>query len=1012
VLRIYKAKVAAGGRIELIEPPNWQKMNVKFVVAGGSLLLHYDSGMLTLKAPPTGIECNKIMLFPLFGRNFQVLGLREIDTPISAILEELHSRLEFSPLLPQEDMTTKLRDLMAKTAPKALPKSLPIVAKAAANTRVGQPKVATTSPFATKPVEKGTVSSGLPVPMSSLFPNATRGQKIVAAAKEMNEKRSPPAASLNTMGTYLQPQAQAQAHAKPKARSGDDRGFGGDSHTVNAAPLGGGALPKPIGKTYAKPLATTVFDDVDDDDLDPFVFAGTAPHAKSPAPSQTIKSSAPSKLAPKRPFATLLPTAEDRGGFRNLGNTCYMNAVLQALMSLRVFVERLQCDELTTKLVAFKGAVSYELFYEAFLDLHRKIHSELHGGSASYVSDLKRIKDAMARSKHQFASNAQQDAHEFFNECLTLLETDVAYVLHPERLKSLLAKQEKDEQLGPLATRTSSSLARAKRVIDSDDDSDATEPQLQRPSPKPLAIVLEGDDDDERNASTAATTTTTTTTTKARSSPGENAVPQGAGAPRDICPVREMFDMEVTTALTCVECGDVSTVKEVYRDLSIALPDGFDSSEFEFSLAALLDGFFAPDRFERRCEKAGCHSQSVNVTRQLTRLPPILCVQLKRFKANFASGTYDKLRHLVKTPAQLDVAFCSAERTVVPGGPPDGVHVDVPPRRERVVALDADSSESESASPVRNVVVVAPPPNPPTPLPLMLPGKRTLADSDEEDAVEIIQGSPRAPPAKRANVIANDGDDDIIDDDIVNTSFNDLTTKAERGKSKAPVLMLDTSPIVASGASDTGMSYIKQREAIERALMKKGIKDVHVTSANTDAILEQYDLYSVICDENGGDDNDGNNTTSASLLAVTPPPPVPVPVPVPVPAARDSSVVPGGAGGAAADEIAVMVDDKSPPKAPRTRRKTSKVDASALWPEPVQTAQTSTSYTLHAVTYHCGRYATSGHYVTAVRKGADRWTLYNDSSVRDESEADALYSTANKREGYIYFFVHTNLNPK
>jgi ubiquitin C-terminal hydrolase len=976
-LRIYTANSVGGGRVELNEPPKWQRKSVKFVVAGSALLLDCGDGMLTVKAPPKGFECDREICFPLHGRALQAVGLREFDAAVSAIMEELHSRLEFSPLLPQEDKTSKLRALMAKTV---------------AGPRVALP-LKLSSPFQTKSVPKGNFSAGAPVPMTSLYPATTRGQKHVAAAKEMNEKRSPPAASVNKMGSFLQPQPQPQPqpHAKPKARSGDDRGFGGDWNTVNAAPLGGGALPKPIGRTYAKPLpTTTVVDDDDDDDDgvddfdDKFAFVGTAP---------LVKSSAPSKLAPKRPFGTFLTSAEDRGGFRNLGNTCYMNAVLQALMSLRVFVERLQCDELTTKLVAFKGAVSYELFYEAFLDLHRKIHSELRGGSASYVSDLKRIKDAMARSKHQFASNAQQDAHEFFNECLTLLETDVAYVLHPERLKSLLAKQEKDEQLGPLATRAGGSLAHAKRVIDSDDDdSDATEP-TRRPSPKPLAIVLDGDDDatdDERNASTAAT--------KARSSPGENAVPQGAaaaGAPRDICPVREMFDMEVTTALTCVECGDVSTVKEVYRDLSIALPDGFDSGEFEFSLAALLDGFFAPDRFERRCEKAGCHSQSVNVTRQLTRLPPILCVQLKRFKANFASGTYDKLRHLVRTPAQLDVAFCSAERTVVPGGPPDGVRVDVPPRRERVVALDADTSESESASasPVRNVLVV-PPPNPPPPLPLKLPGKRTLADSDEDDAVEIIRGSPRAPPAKRANVVAADDDDDVIDDDVVNTSFNDIATK-----SKAPLLVLDTSPIGASGASDTGTSYLKQREAIERALKKKGIKDVHVTSANTDAILERYDLYAALCDDSGGggDDDDGNNTTT---LAVTPPP-----VPVPPPA-RESSVVP-----AAADEIAVMVDDKSPPKPRRKSSAARKVDASALWPEPAQTAQTSTSYTLHAVTYHCGRYATSGHYVTAVRKGADRWTLYNDSSVRDESEADALHSIANKREGYIYFFVHANSAP-
>jgi ubiquitin C-terminal hydrolase len=662
---------------------------------------------------------------------------------------------------------------------------------------------------------------------------------------------------------------------------------------------------KLFGSARRPALTTAAPIDLDDSESEAFVQKPSSDRSLLP-----LRMMAPRQAAP-----TMSSLLDDKGGFRNLGNTCYMNAVLQALLSIKAFVERLQSGELKPLVAAFKsrfrGVPQYaDLFYEAFLDLHRKIHS---GGSASYVSDLRRIKDSMARSNHRFASNAQQDAHEFLNECLTLLETDVENVYHPDRLKQQLDKQERDEQVVRAATSTTSTAG--KRVIASSSTS-------------------RNDDDtgdNSVNKSNGRKKKKMTTTTKKSSNVGDESDENGGDAasrpstpppPPHPCPVRDTFEMQVTHVFTCIECGDVSTVNEVYRDLSIALPEGFEQNEF--SLAALLDGFFAPDRFERSC-KPPCSSRFVDVTHHISRLPPVLIVQLKRFKFGL-DGTYDKLRHMVKTQARLDVAFCCAETLAVPGGKVGGVAIAVPPRARRATPPPPPSPPQNPSPKLSNHSQVSR---------LTAPVK-----ADDSDGVEVLPATMPADKRRRLHDAHEDDDDSLLE------TLDDKLKRAQHRK-PPPIDIEPSSPVVES---HTDKMLREQREHVTRVLKRKGVEVV--AGSDIDQLAIEHNVFDEL----------------AQSGAVTQSP---------------------------------AVDEPAESRAACT-------NPVLLWPEPEQRWQAATTYTLHAVTYHHGRRASSGHYVTAVRKAKNKWTLYNDSSVKDENEDDALHSIANKREGYIFFFVHNS----
>ena len=111
------------------------------------------------------------------------------------------------------------------------------------------------------------------------------------------------------------------------------------------------------------------------------------------------------------------PTKDRKMGLLNIGNTCYMNSVMQCLNSLPLFVEYFKdsryCRDIDPR-SKHDGIIAREM--GATLDLINK--------ACSPVS-LYSLKTAVGELHHPFKGSMQQDAHEFLLYLLNWLHEDL-----------------------------------------------------------------------------------------------------------------------------------------------------------------------------------------------------------------------------------------------------------------------------------------------------------------------------------------------------------------------------------------------------------------------------------------------------------------------------------------------------------------------------------------------------------------------------------------------------------
>uniref|UniRef100_A0A8D2E0J2 Ubiquitin carboxyl-terminal hydrolase n=1 Tax=Sciurus vulgaris TaxID=55149 RepID=A0A8D2E0J2_SCIVU len=107
--------------------------------------------------------------------------------------------------------------------------------------------------------------------------------------------------------------------------------------------------------------------------------------------------------------------AEQRRGFPNLGNTCYMNAVLQALFAIPSFADGLLSQGVPWERIpagALLTPMSLLLLLKDVCQVETK--EELLAG----------IKGAVSAVAEAFLGNQQNDAHEFLGQCLHQLKDE------------------------------------------------------------------------------------------------------------------------------------------------------------------------------------------------------------------------------------------------------------------------------------------------------------------------------------------------------------------------------------------------------------------------------------------------------------------------------------------------------------------------------------------------------------------------------------------------------------
>uniref|UniRef100_A0A8C1SRW2 Ubiquitin carboxyl-terminal hydrolase 37 n=1 Tax=Cyprinus carpio TaxID=7962 RepID=A0A8C1SRW2_CYPCA len=103
-------------------------------------------------------------------------------------------------------------------------------------------------------------------------------------------------------------------------------------------------------------------------------------------------------------------------GFSNLGNTCYMNAILQSLFSLPSF-----SNDLLKQGIPWKRVPVNALLRRFAHLLARKDNSP-----PEVKKDLlRRVKNAISSTAERFSGYMQNDAHEFLSQCLDQLKEDM-----------------------------------------------------------------------------------------------------------------------------------------------------------------------------------------------------------------------------------------------------------------------------------------------------------------------------------------------------------------------------------------------------------------------------------------------------------------------------------------------------------------------------------------------------------------------------------------------------------
>ncbi|XP_068184773.1 ubiquitin carboxyl-terminal hydrolase 37 [Antennarius striatus] len=114
--------------------------------------------------------------------------------------------------------------------------------------------------------------------------------------------------------------------------------------------------------------------------------------------------------------STLAQSQPPLQGFSNLGNTCYMNAILQSLFSLPSF----SIDMLRQSIPWKKVPINALLRRFAHLMAKKDV-----GCPETKKDLLRKVKSAISSTAERFSGNMQNDAHEFLSQCLDQLKDDV-----------------------------------------------------------------------------------------------------------------------------------------------------------------------------------------------------------------------------------------------------------------------------------------------------------------------------------------------------------------------------------------------------------------------------------------------------------------------------------------------------------------------------------------------------------------------------------------------------------
>ncbi|KAI9279050.1 hypothetical protein BC943DRAFT_332090 [Umbelopsis sp. AD052] len=129
------------------------------------------------------------------------------------------------------------------------------------------------------------------------------------------------------------------------------------------------------------------------------------------------------------------------------------------------------------------------------------------------------------------------------------------------------------------------------------------------------------------------------------------------------CPVDDHFQCRVTSTLSCTQCSWSSTHFEVFRDLSLNLPDSTEwqcSDPIGVDIPTLLYQYFMDEKVTYKCEE--CQCTEAIVRKKINRPPRTLVLHLKRFTKDMYDDVCRKRNDCIQVRPTLNLGpWCTDE---------------------------------------------------------------------------------------------------------------------------------------------------------------------------------------------------------------------------------------------------------------------------------------------------------------------------------------------------------------